>query len=190
MGAAAFEVFNSASVIRFQSLHLRIRQPVRVVNCNRAVEIDCAHGFTVSSIQNGVAEGVQTGPAPDVGADASRFNSSGGISAAVLDRLKRRARSSLYAAASGQRVGKLRPFCQRPVARVITYKLDLATPRVAPSAIGLASWRNPHAVAGEVDFQPSLHPARFGRRPDRVALTRLPRRGVSTFCALRRGAMS
>ncbi len=36
------------------------------LNCNRAVEVDCARGFTVASIQNGViASGLPTGPAPE-----------------------------------------------------------------------------------------------------------------------------
>jgi hypothetical protein len=54
MMAAAFGVLNSALVIRFRSLRLLIRQPGRIMNCNRVVEIDCAPGFTVASIQNGV----------------------------------------------------------------------------------------------------------------------------------------
>jgi hypothetical protein len=55
MAAAAFRVLNSASVIRFRSFRLLIRQPSKDgEHCNRAVEIDCARGFTVSSIQNGV----------------------------------------------------------------------------------------------------------------------------------------
>ena len=53
MMAAAFRVLNSASVIRFRSLHLLIRQPGRMVNCNRAVEVDC-RPLTVASILNGV----------------------------------------------------------------------------------------------------------------------------------------
>jgi hypothetical protein len=55
MRAAAFRVLNSASVIRFRSLHLLIRQPWKDgEHCNRAVEVDCPPGFTAASIQNGV----------------------------------------------------------------------------------------------------------------------------------------
>ena len=54
MTAAAFRVLNSASVIRFRPLHLLIRQPGRIVNCNQAVEIDCPPRFTTAPIQNGV----------------------------------------------------------------------------------------------------------------------------------------
>ena len=92
MAAAALRVLNSASVIRLQSLHLLIRQPGRIMNCNRVVEIDCAPGFTVASIQNGViARRAAGGPTPDLGDDSSRLDSSAAASAAVPDRLKRRA---------------------------------------------------------------------------------------------------
>jgi hypothetical protein len=55
MTAAAFRVLNSASVIRFRSLHLLIGQPWKDgERCNRAVEVDCPPGFTTASIQNRV----------------------------------------------------------------------------------------------------------------------------------------
>jgi hypothetical protein len=53
MAAAAFRVLNSASVMRFRPLHLPIRQLGRMVNFNRAVEVDC-RPLAVASILNGV----------------------------------------------------------------------------------------------------------------------------------------
>jgi hypothetical protein len=86
-------VLNSASVIRFRSLHLLIRQPWKDgEHCNRAVGLIARPGSPQPrSRMASQPNGLQMGLATDVSADRSRLDSLGTVSATILDCLQRRA---------------------------------------------------------------------------------------------------